>query len=140
MHYILQNEMIIFKDETGHIKCSGFDTANNLRSQSTSFVQKNLYQTTVSSIFDTLKNTKNGKEPDTLIINSPLYRYSGFINALIDRLGNDTIIKSDLEIAISSQNLKPGEYSLLDISKNESYHYNVSIDSNDYSLQNKTKL
>lgn len=140
MIYFLQGKNIIFKDKAGQLKCSNFDHALHLRSPTPTFIQKKLYQTAASSIFDTLKNNRKGKEPDTLILNTHLFGCSGLINAFIDKIGNETKIKSDLQFAINSQGLNSGEYSLIDISENESYHYNFVIDNNDYSILNKTKL
>lgn len=140
MQYYLQGKNIIYKDRTGKLNCSNLDHALHLSSPTPTFIQKNLYQTAVSSISDTLKNNRTGKEPDTLILNSQFFGFSGLVNSFIDSIGRETNIQSDLEFAIRSEKLESGEYSLIDISENESYQYNFVIDSNDYSLLNKTKL
>jgi len=140
MQYFLQGKNIIFKDKTGQINCSNLDHALYSRSQTHAFIQKNHYQTLVSSISDTLKNNRIGEEPDTLIINSQFFGCSGLVNSFIDSIGREINIQSDLEFVIRSEKLESGDYSLIDISENESYHYNFVIDGNAYSLLDKTKL
>lgn len=140
MQYFLQGKNIIFKDKAEQIKCYDFDHALHSEIPTANFIQKNYYQTAVSSISDILENNRKAKELDTLILNSQFFSCPGLIDSFIDRIGNETKIQSDLEFAISSQNLKSGYYSLVDISENESFHYNFAIDSNNYSLLEKTKL
>jgi len=140
MFYFLLGKNILFKDKAGQIKCSDFGHTLDLKNLTQTFIQKQVYQTAISSISDTLKNNRIGKEPDTLIISSQFFSCSGLVNSIIDSIGKETNIQSDLEFAIRSEKLESGVYSLIDISENESYHYNFVIEGNTYSLLDKTKL
>lgn len=140
MLFLLQSKNIIFKDKIGQIKCVDFENTFQFKSSTTDFAQKKSYQITVSSIYDFIKKNGQGKEPNTLILNSQLFGCPGLINALKDNIGKETTIQSDLEFAISSQNLKSGKYSIINITENESYLYNFVIDCNNYILLNKIKL
>ncbi|MCW3108637.1 MAG: hypothetical protein JWQ09_3143 [Segetibacter sp.] len=138
--YLLQEKSIIYRNPTGHISCTHFDSISPLASTTKSFAQTSFYQNVVSSISETLKNNQKITEAANLIIDTKLFSRPGLIKVIIDKFGTQTKIQSDLQFAISSQNLKSGEYSIIDISEHDSYHYNFAIENAGYSLLKKTKL
>lgn len=127
MQYFLQGKNIIFKDKTGQLNCSDFDHALNSRSRTTDFTTKDSYQTVVSSIADILKKNKQGREADTLILNSDFHRHPGFCEALTEKLGHETQIKSDIEAQLSIQNLQNGEFAFIEVNRDSTSTFSLSF-------------
>lgn len=134
MQYFLQGKNIIFKDKAGQLKCSDFDHTLHLRSPTPTFIQKNHYQTAVSLISDILKKHRQGKETDTLILNSDFHRHPGLCEALTEKLGHETQIKSDIEVQLSIQNLPNGEYTFIEVNKDSTSTFLLSIQRDFFSV------
>jgi hypothetical protein len=139
MQYFLQGKNIIFKDKAGQIKCSDFDHALHSRSPTTNFIEKKSYHSVVSLISDSLNKNRQGKERDTLILNSDFHSYPGLCEAITEKLGNETQIKSDIEVQLSILNLPNGEYTYIEVNKDSTSTFSISFQGDSFSvLENDT--
>lgn len=136
MQHFLQGRNIISKDKSGKLKCSDLDILLSLQEVRSDFRQKNSYNQTVSAVSKFLSSPQT----ETLILKSTLFSNSGFINTLCESLGADKTIVSDLAIAVSSQNLKDGQYIFIDLAQEECNKFYIEIINGKIKITDRIKL
>jgi hypothetical protein len=138
MLFYIQGSNIISKDISNQLICSDFSPTLHSNNIENLFIHSEIYKETAISIASCI-NLSKIKDSDTIILNTEFFRQPGFVNSIFDQAPSSPIIKSDLEFILNSKELKEGEYTFIDILKDETNIYKFVIENNQYHISSKQR-
>lgn len=128
MQLFIEGTSIIRKTPSGQIICSDLYLDN----YKNAFIPSKVCNKAAISIINEINF--NGDDISTMILNSNYFRLPGLEESILSQLQKPLHIISDIDFIVNCGQIKEGDYTFIDIQKDETMFYLLSIDIDKYSI------